>query len=76
MSIMQQVIVNDSLGMALGRKKTEIRKVVENLFGLAHLKDHVGIIGRYRKTGSHPRKINCEILSLKKSSSKALLHRS
>ena len=35
--------------------KPEIYKVVENLFWLAHMKEHVRIIGQYRKIGSRPR---------------------
>ena len=35
--------------------KPEICKVVENLFWLAHMKEHVRIIGQYRKIGSRPR---------------------
>ena len=35
--------------------KPEICKVVENLFWRAHVKEHVRIIGQYRKIGSRPR---------------------
>ena len=37
--------------------KPEICKVVENLFWLAHMKEHVRIIGQYRKIGSRPRNL-------------------
>ena len=43
--------------MELGRNKTgDLQGVVENLFWLAHVKEHVRIIGQYRKIGSRPRK--------------------
>ena len=42
--------------MVLGRNKTgDLQGVVENLFWLAHVKEHVRIIGQYRKIGSRPR---------------------
>ena len=42
--------------MALGRNKTGVlQEVVENLFWLAHVKEHLRLIGQYRKIGSRPR---------------------
>ena len=41
--------------MALGRNKTgDLHGVLENSFWLAHMKEHVRIIGQYRKIGSRP----------------------
>ena len=39
--------------LALGRDKTG--KVVENIFGPAHVKEHVRIIKQYRRIGSRLR---------------------
>ena len=42
--------------LVLSRNKTgDLQGVVENLFWLAHVKEHVRIIGQYRKIGSRPR---------------------